>query len=646
MSPLGTIVEEHDHSGPLKGGGDLRPQGITCRRFRLATAPTAGYALLADAAGVGTWQDIASAVPGIDLAAYFKLAGRAGGQGSVAYGGTGATDVLDFAGNSTSTPGAVSIKTRNDTSSGAVMFQIVSLDGNKTPFYVQNNGATSLVDFQSHTDGITLMLDVASKATGFATGNTTIARFRRDNALATTNVVARITIDGAFVSNSNNSAALGPAASGVAYAGYVASGTTTAGPAFVTGHSLNIDMSALSADRILTVQNIAGTVAVCNSVPAGSIIYGTSTGIGFTALANGTVGQVLTSGGTTAPPTWATPSGGGGSTFLDNVFRVQDDGDNTKQLALQVSGVTTATTRTWTVQDADGTVPLLERAETWSAIQTFGTAQRFSSDGTTADVMLLENSGGWDLLKCSKKATSWVDADAITTQFQIGDVSTTRHAVITGQGTTGSVFDRLGISSTYTLFSSGLHTVFPLKTANNEIFRVYQGSSDALEVCRIEIDRASGTGHILRLVSGRASTVDTIWNARNVMLQGRIKTDVLFTDDNATIASAKLLGLSTTSISAGATRTWTAQDLDGTVALLQSPQTFTVTQTYNAPLALNEVSTPAAPAQNTGTLFTRQSPTDASNIQLCFIASSGAVCVICDLLDVNHVNTMLFNGIE
>jgi hypothetical protein len=532
--------------------------------------------------------------------------------------------------------------------------------------------------------------------------------------------------------------------------------------------------------------------------------------------------------------------------------------------------------------------------------------------------MLLENSGGWDLLKCSKKATSWVDADAITTQFQIGDVSTTRHAVITGQGTTGSTFDRFGISSTYTLFSSGLHTVFPLKTANNEIFRIYQGSSDALEVCRIEIDRVSATGNILRLVSGRASTVDTIWNARNVMLQGRIKTDVLFTDDNATIASAKLLGLSVTDITAGVTRTWsvgnysgypavptnegtsgqflqsagagaqptwhtlvagdvpahnmlsathgdtladtvgqgdlivgnatpkwsrlaigaagrvlrsdsinpswsqvvlttdvtgtlpignggtgqttapagsiiygnaggtafvaltngtsgqvltssggtaaptwaspgggtthemlsathtdttvsakvrggllvvdstpkwvqlalgtggkylrsdgtdalwstipvgdlpshdhsgasqggdtlnisdvstihgsatsskklrfevdglsasttrvvTPQDLDGTMALLESPQTFTVTQTYNAPLALNEVSTPAAPSQNTGTIFTRQSPTDASNIQLCFIASSGAVCVICDLLDVNHVNTMLFNGIE
>lgn len=47
---------------------------------------------------------------------------------------------------------------------------------------------------------------------------------------------------------------------------------------------------------------------------------------------------------------------GGGSTFLDNVFRVQDDGDNTKQLAFQVSGVTTGTTRTATVPNRDFTL--------------------------------------------------------------------------------------------------------------------------------------------------------------------------------------------------------------------------------------------------------------------------------------------------
>jgi len=42
-----------------------------------------------------------------------------------------------------------------------------------------------------------------------------------------------------------------------------------------------------------------------------------------------------------------------GTTFADNVFRVQDNGDATKQLAFEVSGIATATTRTITAPNAD-----------------------------------------------------------------------------------------------------------------------------------------------------------------------------------------------------------------------------------------------------------------------------------------------------
>jgi hypothetical protein len=44
------------------------------------------------------------------------------------------------------------------------------------------------------------------------------------------------------------------------------------------------------------------------------------------------------------------------ATFLDSNFRVQDDGDNTKQLAFECSGITTGTTRTMTVPDNSGTI--------------------------------------------------------------------------------------------------------------------------------------------------------------------------------------------------------------------------------------------------------------------------------------------------
>lgn len=56
-----------------------------------------------------------------------------------------------------------------------------------------------------------------------------------------------------------------------------------------------------------------------------------------------------------ASGTWGPESGGGGggSTFADNVFRVQDNGDATKQIALEASGIATATTRTITMPNAD-----------------------------------------------------------------------------------------------------------------------------------------------------------------------------------------------------------------------------------------------------------------------------------------------------
>lgn len=53
---------------------------------------------------------------------------------------------------------------------------------------------------------------------------------------------------------------------------------------------------------------------------------------------------------------------GGGITgaveFADNVFRILDDTDPTKEIAFQASGISTATTRTLTVPDANGTIML------------------------------------------------------------------------------------------------------------------------------------------------------------------------------------------------------------------------------------------------------------------------------------------------
>jgi hypothetical protein len=77
-----------------------------------------------------------------------------------------------------------------------------------------------------------------------------------------------------------------------------------------------------------------------------------------TVLGSSTDGFVLTlDSGETTGVKWAA-AGGGSTDFDDSTFRVQDNGDATKELAFECSGITTATTRTLTVPDKSGTVAL------------------------------------------------------------------------------------------------------------------------------------------------------------------------------------------------------------------------------------------------------------------------------------------------
>lgn len=82
----------------------------------------------------------------------------------------------------------------------------------------------------------------------------------------------------------------------------------------------------------------------------GDILY--YNGTNLVKLAAGTSGDFLKTQGAGSNPIWdtvATPS----TEFEDSTFRVIDNADNSKELAFEVSGITTATTRTWTVPDSN-----------------------------------------------------------------------------------------------------------------------------------------------------------------------------------------------------------------------------------------------------------------------------------------------------
>lgn len=104
--------------------------------------------------------------------------------------------------------------------------------------------------------------------------------------------------------------------------------------------SLSTSMTFTAANAaVVTVQTPAAPATYALTLPTSA----------------GSSGQYLQTNGS-GVLSWQTVAAG--NTFLDNVFRVQGSADATKQLALDVSAVSTGTTRTITMGNANGFIPV------------------------------------------------------------------------------------------------------------------------------------------------------------------------------------------------------------------------------------------------------------------------------------------------
>ena len=93
--------------------------------------------------------------------------------------------------------------------------------------------------------------------------------------------------------------------------------------------------------------------------------------------------------------------------FSDASFEVYDNLDNTKKVAFQVSGVTTATTRILTIPNADGTIPLRDANNTWSGTQDFSAASVIlPTSATTINGLFFSLAGPGDITLTSTGATN------------------------------------------------------------------------------------------------------------------------------------------------------------------------------------------------------------------------------------------------
>lgn len=166
-----------------------------------------------------------------------------------------------------------------------------------------------------------------------------------------------------------------------------------------------------TADRTYTLQNANGTLAFLSDITGINSgtntgdqtitltgeVTGSGTGSFATTLTNSAViGKVLTGYTSGAGTVTATDTilqaiqklNGNISAgiFVDNTFRIQDNGDATKQIAFEASGITTGTTRTFTVPNANGTLALgTGTATQFARWNTTNTLEGVSVDRITFD---------------------------------------------------------------------------------------------------------------------------------------------------------------------------------------------------------------------------------------------------------------------
>lgn len=115
-----------------------------------------------------------------------------------------------------------------------------------------------------------------------------------------------------------------------------------------------------------------------------------------------------------------------GTEFIDNVFRILDDGDNTKEIAFQASGITTATTRTLTVPDNDGTITL------GSGFTQYGTA--VATNSTTLETVATSATAGVPLVSAGAAANP-AYGTAVVAGGGTGATTLTDGGVLLGSGT-------------------------------------------------------------------------------------------------------------------------------------------------------------------------------------------------------------------
>lgn len=249
----------------------------------------------------------------------------------------------------------------------------------------------------------------------------------------------------------------------------------------------------------------------------------TTATLGFNALApsqTANSGKFLTTNGTDT--SWGTPS----TEISDSTFRVVDNTDATKKLAFEVSGITTATTRTLTVPDASDTLVLLAATQTLTNKTLTSPTLTTPALGTPASGTLT-NATGLPLTTGVTGTLPFANGGtgvATWTQYLIPYAATTTSIGQIAIGTAGQVLTSNGAGAAPTFqaagggsltgFTSSLNTSSPNNTVNSSVLLASGGSTNQSAVVQ-----PKGTGAFQLQLADSTTTGGNVRGANAIDLQ-------------------------------------------------------------------------------------------------------------------------------
>lgn len=267
---------------------------------------------------------------------------------------------------------------------------------------------------------------------------------------------------------------------GVTAAGVIEIGATTGIPILI-GSGLNqyitVEATELALDvtaLVLGASGVGPTIAKGTGAPASTppdgSIYLRTDGTSSTGIYTRQAGAWEAVGGGGAPGgsdglvqyrVDATTFGGiaGASTdgtnlnVIDQNFQLLDDADTSKVARFQCSGITTATTRTYTLPDASDTLAVLGLAQTFTARQTFSGG--LSGPGTVASAGDFRAASGSKIVARNAGNTGDVDNLTLGNTIAVGDTSAADWVAMRAYSG-GELYMQLGFANRITVAAAGI----------------------------------------------------------------------------------------------------------------------------------------------------------------------------------------------